>query len=137
MAAHGQRAEVQGRIEDPEELTLITRGRRSGREHRVQAWFAREGDVLWLRADERVPEGGGWISRRAGRRPDWLLNLEADPRCRVVIGDREVDALYEPSADPAADLRRLIELWRAKYGAEWVQDWYVERGRVPVKLRLG
>lgn len=85
-------------------------------------WFAREGDVLWLRADDNTP--------------GWLLNLEAEPRCRVVLDGREVDAVYEPSAAPEADLRRLVELWRAKYGAEWVQDWYVEKGRVPVRLRL-
>jgi hypothetical protein len=88
----------------------------------VRLWFAREDDVLWLRADER--------------RPDWLLNLAADPRCRVILGGSEIDARYEPSSDADADLRRLVELWRAKYGPEWVQDWYVEKGRLPVRLRI-
>lgn len=83
-----------------------------------------------------APPRSGWVSRRAGRRPDWLLNLVADPRCRVILGGRELEARYEPSSDADADLRRLVELWRAKYGAEWVQDWYVEKGRVPVRLRL-
>lgn len=54
----------------------------------------------------------------------------------MILGDRAVEARYEPSTDPLGDIRRLVELWRAKYGAEWVQDWYVEKGRVPVKLRL-
>ncbi len=53
-----------------------------------------------------------------------------------MIGDEELAARYEPSTDPVADVRRLVELWRGKYGAEWVQDWYVEKGRVPVKLRI-
>jgi len=94
---------------------------------------------LWLRADERTrteEDAAGWAPRRSGRGPDWYRNLLAYPRCRVIIGDREHEARYEPPTDPSSDLRRLVELWRAKYGAEWVQDWYVEKGRVPVKLRL-
>ena len=49
----------------------------------------------------------------------------------------ELAARYEPSADPAADLRHAVELLRKKYGAEWVGDWYLDAGRIPVKLRLG
>ena len=45
-------------------------------------------------------------------------------------------ALLEPVADEAAALRRLVEIWRAKYGVDYVSDWYVDRGRVPVAIRL-
>lgn len=106
---------------ESEELVLITRGRKTGREHRVRVWYAREGDLLWLRTDDR--------------HPDWYLNLRTQQRCRVVIDGEEREARLEPSSDPG-DLRHLVELWRAKYGAEWVQDWYVEKGRVPVRVRL-
>jgi F420H(2)-dependent quinone reductase len=126
---------------ESEELVLITRGRKTGREHRVRLWFARDGDLLWLRADERHPpdsEEAGWIRRRPGRRPDWYLNLRAEPRCRVLVEGEELEARFQEGApaEGASDLRRLVELWRGKYGAEWVQDWYVEKGRVPVKVRL-
>lgn len=107
---------------ESEELTLITRGRRTGREHRVKVWYAREGDLLWLRTDERLP--------------DWYLNLQGQQRCRVLIEGEEREGLLERSDTPDADLRHLVELWRAKYGPEWVQDWYVEKGRTPVRLRL-
>jgi hypothetical protein len=93
----------------------------------VRLWFAQEGDLLWLRADE-TPSGSG---------PDWYRNLVAEPLCQVVVGSKKVEARLEPSDDVNIELRRLVELWRAKYGPEWVQDWYVEKGRVPVKLRLG
>ena len=33
--------------------------------------------------------------------------------------------------------RRAVELLRGKYGPEWVADWYLDIGRIPVKLRLG
>lgn len=124
---------------ESEELVLITRGRKTGREHRVSVWYAREGDLLWLRADERRPpdsDEAGWILRRSGRKPDWYLNLQAEPRCRVILDGEEHEARLEPSSTPDLDLRRLVELWREKYGAEYVQDWYVEKGRVPVKVRL-
>jgi hypothetical protein len=88
----------------------------------VSVWFAHEDGVLWLRADESEP--------------DWLRNLRAHPECTVRIGERELAARYEPIDDRDAALRRLVEQWRAKYGAEWVQDWYIEKGREPVKIRL-
>lgn len=105
-----------------EELELRTRGRRTGRIHAVRVWFAHENGVLWLRTDERAP--------------DWLRNLQADPRCVVKIGERELTARYEPVEDRESALRHLVMLWRAKYGPDWVQDWYVEKGREPVRLRI-
>jgi hypothetical protein len=103
----------------------VTRGRRSGREHRVQLWFAYDDGLLWLRTDR-------------GRRgePDWYRNLLREPRCRAVVAGQELPATMEPPASGESELRRLVELWRAKYGAMWVQDWYVDLGRIPVKLRL-
>ncbi len=92
----------------------------------MRLWFARDGDVLWLRTDEGRSKQG----------PDWYQNLLADPRGRVIVDDREIEAHFEPAGDLDADLKRLVDLWRAKYGAIWVQDWYVERGRVPVRLKL-
>ena len=105
-----------------EELELTTRGRRTGRDRVVRVWFAHKDGVLWLRADEREP--------------DWLRNLKAHPECTVRIGGRTLSARYEAMGDRDTALRHLVALWRDKYGPEWVQDWYVERGREPVKLRL-
>lgn len=108
--------------QEPEELELETRGRRSGRTHRVRLWFAREDDALWLRTDVE--------------HPDWLRNLRRGPGCVVRIGGRELRARYEPVEDREATLKHVVELWRAKYGNEWVQPWYFETGREPVKLRV-
>ena len=98
---------------------MITTGRRSRAAHAVKVWFAYDDGEVWLRTD---------------RDADWLRNLERDPRCRIRVGGIEASARREPVSDEAAALRRLVDLWRAKYGAEWVADWYVERGRVPVRL---
>jgi hypothetical protein len=102
-----------------EELEVITTGRRTGTAHAVSVWFAFDGAAVWLRTD---------------RDADWLRNLERDPRCQIRVGGILRPARREPVVDEEAALRALVDLWRAKYGQEWVADWYVERGRVPVRL---
>jgi hypothetical protein len=105
---------------EAEEVVLVTRGRKSGRLHETTVWCAYEDGVVWLRTDHYS---------------DWYRNLRRDPRCRIRVGPLEVAAVSEPIPDEAAALRHVVELFRAKYGAEWVSDWYVERGRAPVVLR--
>jgi hypothetical protein len=127
-------------LAEADELELVTIGRASGHPHAVRLRFAYDEGVVWLRTGERAaaPDASG-IRRRATleRATDWLRNLEHDPHARIRIGGAELPARYEPSGDPPADLRRAVELLRKKYGAEWVADWYLEMGRIPVKLRLG
>jgi F420H(2)-dependent quinone reductase len=125
---------------DADELELLTAGRVSGQPHRVRLRFAYDDGFVWLRTGERpsAPDASGVRRRtKSDRETDWLRNLEHDPHARVRVGDAELPALYEPSQDPAADLRRAVELLRQKYGADWVGDWYLEMGRIAVKLRLG
>ncbi len=127
-------------LAEADELELVTTGRVSGHPHTVRLRFAYDDGVIWLRTGERAaaPDASG-VRRRteSDRTSDWLRNLEHDPHARVRIADAELAARYEPSSDPAADLRRAVELLREKYGAEWVGDWYLDAGRIPVKLRLG
>lgn len=104
-----------------EEIELVTSGRRSGRPHSVTLWSAYEDGALWLRTDSDA---------------DWYRNLLVDPRCRVRFDGREVAGKHEVIADQQQGLRHLIDLWRNKYGREWVADWYVERGRIPVRVRI-
>ena len=104
-----------------EEIQLVTTGRRTGRPHTVTLWSAYDDGALWLRADASA---------------DWYRNVLADPRCRVRFDGHEVAGAHEPIADQQQGLRHLIGLWRSKYGNEWVGDWYVERGRIPVRVRI-
>jgi len=125
---------------EADELELVTTGRVSGQPHSVRLRFAYTDGVVWLRTGERpsAPDASGVRRRtRSERETDWVRNLEHDPHARVRIADADLPAVREPSIDPAADLRRAVDLLRQKYGAEWVGDWYLEMGRIPVKLRLG
>jgi hypothetical protein len=108
-------------LRDAEEIELVTRGRRTGRPHTVKLWSAYDDGVLWLRSDDDT---------------DWYRNLRDDPQCHIRVDGAELEGIHERSADPMADLHRLVALWRAKYGNEWVSDWYVERGRIPVRIRV-
>jgi hypothetical protein len=117
----GTLSAIEAALRDAEEIELVTRGRRSGRPHAVTLWSAYDGGVLWLRGDADA---------------DWYRNLRADPRCRIRVNAMEVAGTREDVADEDVALRRLVELWRAKYGPEWVGDWYVERGRIPVRVRV-
>ena len=126
-------------LADAEELVLVTTGRTSGRPHAVTLPFAYADGMVWLRTEERPPApdaSGVRMRTRRERDPDWLRNLEHEPRCKIRVGGVTLPAVYERSTDVVADLRRAVELLRAKYGSGWVEDWYVDRGRVPVKLRV-
>jgi deazaflavin-dependent oxidoreductase (nitroreductase family) len=108
-------------LAEAEEVVLVTRGRRTGRPRETTVWCAYEDGALWLRGDHDS---------------DWYRNLERDPACRIRVGKTEVSAVRDLITDEAAALRKVVELFRAKYGVEWVSDWYVERGRAPVRLRV-
>jgi len=125
-------------LRESDELELVTAGRVSGRPHTVRLRFAYADGLVWLRTDERppAPDAQGVRRRTARERdPDWLRNLAVEPRCRIRVGAATLEARYEPSPEPRADLERVVGLLREKYGADWVADWYVDRGRVPVRLR--
>jgi deazaflavin-dependent oxidoreductase (nitroreductase family) len=76
---------------------LTTIGRRTGRPHRIEIWYAREGDRLYLLS------GGG-------RSSDWVRNLTADPAVLVEIdGDvRSARARLLPNEDDEAEHARTL-----------------------------
>jgi len=113
--------ELEAALREAEEIVVVTRGRKTGRPHETTTWFAFEDGGVWLRTEHAT---------------DWYRNLRTDPNARIRVGARELSVVNEPIADETAALRHVVELFRAKYGAEWVSDWYVERGRAPVRLRL-
>ncbi|MCB1248842.1 MAG: nitroreductase family deazaflavin-dependent oxidoreductase [Acidimicrobiales bacterium] len=65
-------------MSDDDYLYLTTTGRRSKRKHRIEIWYARDDDHLYLLA------GGG-------RESDWVRNLEAHPRVTLCLGKTGAD----------------------------------------------
>ena len=63
-------------IEDLPYAYLTTTGRITGSPHRIEIWFAREGDTVFLLSGD-------------GDRSDWVRNLMVSPTVVLEIGDRK------------------------------------------------
>lgn len=76
---------------------LTTTGRRSGRPHRIEIWYAADGHTLYLLS------GGG-------RSSDWVKNLDADAAVEVEVdGDvRPGRARILDAGDEAERARSLV-----------------------------
>jgi deazaflavin-dependent oxidoreductase (nitroreductase family) len=84
VADHIRRFEATGGHPRPgvNDLLLTTRGRHSGKLRRTALVYARDGDRYVLAAS----------NAGADRHPAWYLNLVADPRVVVRVGDRTFTA---------------------------------------------
>lgn len=108
---------------------LTTTGRRTGRSHEIEIWYARAGDTLYLLA------GGG-------RTSDWVRNLEADHRVEVRIGERTrpgvARILDGPDvADEAETARTLVfDKYQPRYDGDLL-EWRARSLPVAVDLLDG
>ena len=82
---------------------LTTTGRVTGQPHRIEIWFAAapDGETIYLLAGGR-------------ERSDWVANLQADPACRVEIGDQVFAGRGHVVEGTAVD-RAVRELVYEKY----------------------
>ena len=102
---------------------LTTVGRRTGRPHTIEIWFAISGRTLYVLA------GGG-------RRSDWVANLLRTPRVEVRIGEhRSLGRARVVTDEAEAELaRRLVpEKYEAGYGGDLLR-W--RRRALPVAVDL-
>jgi deazaflavin-dependent oxidoreductase (nitroreductase family) len=80
---------------------VTTTGRRTGRPHTIEIWFA-------------VGEGRLYLLSETGERADWVRNLKRRPAVRVRLGEKTREGLAHVVEDPKeASLAR--ELVAAKY----------------------
>lgn len=80
---------------------VTTKGRRTGRPHRIEIWYANDGTTLYLLA------GGGHSS-------DWVRNALADPTVQVEI-DGEICAARARIIEDGEEADRARLLVFAKY----------------------
>lgn len=103
-------------------VQLITRGRRSQAPHRVLLWFACHDGALYFLAHARAH----------GRGTDWYRNLVAHGRATAEWSGRRVEIVHEPLPTDVD----VLELFRAKYGAATIAEWYQGTARIPVRARI-
>lgn len=103
---------------------LTTTGRRTGRPHRIEIWYARAGTTLYLLA------GGG-------ERSDWVRNLEADAAVTVELDGDPQPATARVIADGAegSEARRLVfEKYQPRYGGD-LTSWRARALPIALDLR--
>ena len=86
-----------GRVGAQPVLLLETVGRRTGQRRTTPVQYLADGETFVV-----VASNAG-----AARPPAWYLNLRADPRARVQVGERTIDVLAREVTDQERE-----ELWR-------------------------
>lgn len=87
---------------------LSTTGRRTGQVHRIEIWYARAGDTLYLLAD--VGEGA-----------DWVRNLQAEPAVTVELDGVTHRASARVVADPSESSTArtsVFEKYQSRYDGD-------------------
>ena len=103
---------------------LTTTGRRTGRPHRIEIWYAVEGATVYLLS------GGG-------RSSDWVQNLLAEPTVVVEIGGDSRSARGRV-LEPGSEAERARSLVFAKYSPRYAGDLTGWRQRaLPVAIDIG
>jgi deazaflavin-dependent oxidoreductase (nitroreductase family) len=82
-------------------VRIATRGRVSGREIAVAVGFVEEPD-------------GSLLVAAGDPDADWARNLEANPGCRLTVGERSWDAVAEPL--DRGDANRAVSELILRYG---------------------
>ena len=112
------------RLADEDFAYLTTVGRKTGKPHRIEIWFAVDGGRLFLLS------GGGDTA-------DWVKNIRKSGDVRIQVGTRSVAARARIARRGAED-QKARELLDAKYMA-WtpkkkLSSW--ARGATPVVIDL-
>ncbi|MFN8051420.1 MAG: nitroreductase/quinone reductase family protein [Acidimicrobiales bacterium] len=108
---------------------LTTTGRRSGRPHTIEIWYATGGD-----------EGTLYLLAGGGDSSDWVRNLRHEPGCTVAVGTRDAVAVaararvLDDVTDESEEARRLVfEKYQPRNHGD-LSGWRVDA--LPVALDL-
>ena len=110
-----------GSLADLDYCYLTTTGRRSGRPHRIEIWFALGEEAVY------VLSGGG-------DRSDWVRNLTVSPNVVLELGDERRSTTARVVTDPDEDAlarRLLVEKYRPRYRGD-LDEW--GRTSLPVAI---
>jgi deazaflavin-dependent oxidoreductase (nitroreductase family) len=102
---------------------LTTTGRVTGHPHRIEIWFAIDGDTVYMLS------GGG-------NRSDWVKNLRKEPTVTVEIGDRRLEGQARVVTSASEDERARALLYD-KYAPGYRGDlanW--RRSSLPIAVDL-
>jgi hypothetical protein len=110
-------------LKSTDELKITVTGRSSGRKITLPVWFVQEGEALYL-----LPVKGSnteWYRNLLKNRTLGLAHKEARWRAKKLALSRN-----------RARVRKIVDMFRAKYGASDVKKYY-SRLDVSVRIPLG
>ena len=111
-------------------IKLTTTGRKSGRPHIVELWFAYQPDqnIIYLLAHQGASQQG----------TDWYRNALANPTVIISARGQDITAHLEPVADSKVEAleQHIRALFDDKYGRATVSYWYGKEPRLPMTLRV-
>jgi deazaflavin-dependent oxidoreductase (nitroreductase family) len=102
-------------------LYLTTTGRRTGRPHRIEIWFAAHAGRVYLLAGGR-------------ERADWVRNLRSNPQVSVQLGGETQPGLARVLEPGTAEDRLARDLLLAKYAPS--EDDLEEWGRTALPVAI-
>ncbi len=101
---------LKDRLSRYRELNITVTGRKSGRTISIPVWFVFEDDKLYL-----LPVQGSDTQ--------WYKNVLKNPSIRIDVRGAEAKLKAVPITD-AAQVKSVVEKFRAKYGASDVKKYY-------------
>jgi deazaflavin-dependent oxidoreductase (nitroreductase family) len=113
------------RLADEDFAYLTTTGRRTGKQHTIEIWFALHDGRIYM-----LSGGGG--------RADWVKNLRKTPAVRIRIGTRSASATARPLRPGTKEDELARQLLDGKYQG-WregrrLSGW--ARAALPVAIEL-
>jgi len=95
-------------------IYLTTKGRKTGKTHVVELWFAIANDKIYLSHE--------------GEFTDWMKNLQKDGKVKVKIGSRNFDgtAIVTPAVSDAreAGKKSLYDKYYGPVSKQALDDWF-------------
>jgi deazaflavin-dependent oxidoreductase (nitroreductase family) len=111
-------------LEEADYMDLTTTGRKSKKPRTVELSFAVKGEEILCLAG-------------SGGKVDWYQNLRRDPNVSIKVGNTRLKGKAKPiSGNTKKAVERIVALFRNKYGADYVREWYSGTERAPVRVRI-
>jgi len=95
-------------------IHLTTKGRRTGKRHTVELWFA-------------VSDGKVYLSHE-GKETDWMMNINQNSQVSFEIGGKVITGngryINDPSNETWSAKVALYEKYYGKAAKEVIEDWF-------------
>ena len=100
-------------LSEPEFLYLNTRGRKSGRIHRIEIWFVHHGEKYYILSE-------------LGEEADWVRNIKQNAKVQFSVGEETFDGMGRlvDSNGETKLVKQVSSLMQAKNG--WSDGLIVE-----------